>query len=95
MEAYNKLELKEDKLIVLAVHQANSKGKPTGRDIASVYQKLAGKLIEPDALYEKLALAEESGFVMREVASVEDEPVVTWKSLIGFPSEQLFMSLRL
>jgi len=95
LEAYNKLELKEDKLIVLAVHQANSKGKPTGRDIASVYQKLAGKLIEPDALYEKLALAEESGFVMREVASVEDEPVVTWKSLIGFPSEQLFMSLRL
>jgi exosortase len=95
LEAYNKLELKEEKLVLLAVHQAGNKGKPTGKDIASAYQKLAGKPIEPDTLHGKLTLAEEAGFVKREVASVEDEPVITWKSLIGFPSEQLFMSLRL
>jgi exosortase len=95
LEAYNKLKLKEEKFILLAVHKASEKGKPTGKDIASAYQKLAGKPIEPDALHEKLTLAEDAGFVKREVTSVEDEPVITWKSLIGFPSEQLFMSLRL
>ena len=95
LEAYNKLRLKEEKHVLLAVHQAGQKGKPAGKAIASTYQKLAGKPIEPDALHEKLSLAEEAGFVKREVASVEDEPVITWKSLIGFPSEQLFMSLRL
>jgi exosortase len=94
LEAYNKLKLKEEKLILSAVHKASKKGKPTGKDIALAYQELAGKPIEPDALHEKLNLAEEAGFVKREVASVEDEPIITWKSLIGFPSEQLFMSLR-
>jgi exosortase len=95
LKAYNKLKLKDEKLVLSAVHRANKKGKPAGKDIASVYQKLAGKPIEQDALHEKLNLAEEAGFVKREVASVEDEPVITWKSLIRFPGEQLFMSLRL
>jgi exosortase len=95
LDAYNRLKLKEEKLVLLAVHQACEKGKPTGKDIVLAYQKLAGKPMEPDVLHEKLTLAEEAGFVKREVASVEDEPVVTWKSLIGFPGEQLFMSLRL
>jgi exosortase len=93
-EAYNKLSLKEEKLVMSAVHEAGKIGKPTGKDIISAYQKLAGKSIEPAVLHEKLALAEEAGFVKREVASAEDEPVVIWKSLIGFPGEQLFMSLR-
>jgi exosortase len=95
LEAYNKLGLQEEKLVLLAVHQASKKGKPTGKDIVSAYQKLAGKPIKPDVLHEKLTLAEEAGLITRQVVSVEDEPVITWKSLIGFPGEQLFMSLRL
>lgn len=94
-KAYDKLSSQEEKLILLAVHKAAQKSKPTGKTIATYYQKLAKKPISIDALHETLELAEEAGFVKKEVASLEDEPVVIWKSLIGFPSEQLFMSLQL
>ncbi len=94
-KAYNKLSSKEEKQILLAVHKAAAeKTKPTGRTIAALYQKLAKKPISLDALNETLKLAEEAGFVKKEVANIEDEPIIVWKSQISFPGEQLFMFLR-
>lgn len=85
LQAYNKLRLKDEKLILLAVHQATQKDKPVGNTIASAYHKLAGKTIEIDLLHSKLEEAEEVGFVKKDVINQGDEPIIVWKSLIPFP----------
>lgn len=87
LQAYNKLRLKEEKLILLAVHNAAEKDKPVGNAIASSYRKLAQKTIKMDLLQTRLEQAEEAGFVKRDVTSQEDEPMIVWKSLIPFPRE--------
>ena len=89
LEAYKKLMLEQEKLVLLAVHQAGQKNKPVGNAIASSYRKLAGKPIERETLNRKLSQAEEAGFVRKEVVSQEDEPVIVWKSLISFPSRSI------
>jgi len=79
---YNKLALKEDKLILQAAHQATKADKPTGNTIASYYQKIAGKPIEPELLHKKLNEAEKAGLIKRDITSKEDEPTLIWKSQI-------------
>lgn len=85
LQAYNKLRLKDEKLILLAVHQAAQKDKPVGNAIASAYHKLAGKTIKMDLLHSELEEAEEASFVKKDVVNQEDEPIIVWKSLISFP----------
>lgn len=89
LEAYNKLRLEQEKLVLLAVNQAGQKNQAVGNEIASSYHKLAGKHIEMDTLSRKLSEAEEAGFVRKEVASQEDKPVIVWKSLISFPPRSI------
>lgn len=84
-QAYNKLALKEDKLIMQAIHQAAKEGKPTSIAIALSYRKLSGKPIELVVLNEKLEKACEAGLVRKEMSSLEDEAILIWKSLIRFP----------
>jgi len=79
---YNKLALKEEKLILQATRQAAQKEKPTTNAIASHYQKLTGTPIELEPLIEKLNEAEKAGLIKKEIASKEDEPILTWKNKI-------------
>jgi len=79
---YNKLTLEEDKLVLQAAHQATRADKPTGNTIASYFEKIAGKLIEPEQLHKKLNEAEKAGLIKREITSKEDEPALVWKSQI-------------
>lgn len=85
MEAYNKLALKEEKLILQAVHQAAKEGTATGIAVASSYHKLAGKTIDLNLLLEKLDEAHQAGLIEKEIANREDEPLVTWKTQVLFP----------
>ncbi len=86
MEAYNKLALKEEKLILQAAHQAAKEDKPTSIAIASSYRKLTGKPIELNMLLQKLDQARQAGLIEKEIANREDEPILTWKTQIS-PSE--------
>jgi len=79
---YHKLALKEDRLILQAAHQAAKADKPTGNTIASYFQKIAGKPIEPELLHKKLKEAEKAGLIKREITSQEDEPTLIWKNQI-------------
>ena len=83
LKVYNKLA-SEEKLILQAVHQATQKAKPTGKAIASSYQKLAKKPIQLSLLIEKLIAAEEAGLVKTHVISQDDEPVLIWKNHVPF-----------
>lgn len=87
-QAYNKLSLKEDKLIMQAVHQAAKEVKPTSTAIALAYQRLSGKPIELAVLNQKLEKACEAGLVRKEIGSQEDEAILIWRSLIGFPKQR-------
>jgi len=84
LRAYNKLALEEEKLILQAAHHAAKKDKPTGNQIASCYQRLAGKPIESSLLLQKLHEAEEAGLVKKEIISHNDEPVLIWKNHVPF-----------
>jgi len=84
LRVYNKLALIEEKLILQAVHQTAKEDKSTGNEIASCYQRLAGKPIESNVLLQKLNEAEEAGLVKREIISHNDEPVLIWKSQVPF-----------
>ncbi len=86
-QAYMKLALEEEKLVIQAVDQAAKKGKSTSNAIALHYRKLSGKPIELSALNEKLEKAREAGFVKKEMSIREDEPILVWRSLIRFPRE--------
>jgi len=79
---YHKLALKEDRLILQAAHQAAKEDKPTGNTIATHYQKIIGKPIEPEFLHKKLNEAEKAGLIKRDITSKEDEPTLIWKSQI-------------
>jgi len=84
LKVYNKLASEEEKLILQAIHQATEENKPTGNQIASYYQRLAGKPIESSLLLQKLNEAEEAGLVKREIISHNDEPVLVWKNQVPF-----------
>jgi len=92
LKLYNKLALKEEKLILQAVHQAAKEDKSTGITVASSYRKLAGKPIDLNVLLEKLDEAYKAGLIEREIANREDEPILTWKTQISFPKS--FITLR-
>jgi exosortase len=83
LKLYDKLVLYEEKFILQAVKRASKKGKATTNDIALHYQKLTGKAIELGMLVEKLKEAEKVGLIKREIASQEDEPILTWKSHVS------------
>jgi len=85
LKLYDKFALKEEKLILQAVHQAAKKDKPTGIAVASSYRKLAGKPIDLHVLLEKLDEAHQAGLIKREIAKREDEPILVWETQISFP----------
>ena len=95
LQVYNKLALKEEKLILQAAHEASKKEKPTANVIASHYQKLTGKTIDLELLLEKLNEAEKVGLIKRDITSQEDEPILTWKSQISFPEHNKLVKSRL
>ena len=49
-------------------------------EIASQYQKIVGKQIEPNTLYQKLLKAEELGLMERKIVNRDDEPILTWRT---------------
>ena len=70
----------EDRNILRAIRQAQKKGPPTGRAIASAYREITGEPIEMDRLLQKLGEAERAGLVKRGVWNLEEKPVLGWKS---------------
>ena len=86
LKLYNKLALKEEKLILQAVRLASQQRKPTANAIASHYQKLAGKTIELELLLKKLNEAEQAGLIKRDITSTADEPLLIWKDRIPVKS---------
>ena len=93
LKAYNKLVSQEEKLILQAASEAARKSKPTGNAIAQAYQKLAEKPATPSLLFQKLNRAEEAGFVKREIANQEDEPILIWKTQTPFPKPSKLQNL--
>lgn len=82
LRIYNQLHTEEEKHILKAVQGASKKGRSTTGAIASEYQKLTGTNIETKQLIRTLEQAEELKLVERDIASVEDQPFMVWKSQI-------------
>ncbi|MCK4474719.1 exosortase/archaeosortase family protein [Candidatus Bathyarchaeota archaeon] len=77
--AYKKLS-SERQTIIQAVHEEK---EASLNAIASAYQKLSGKIIQPERLLEKLRKAEQIGLLDRKIISRNEEPVVVWGSNMG------------
>lgn len=82
LKVYNQLGQQEEKIILQATYEASKKDKPTTSTIAAHYQKLTSKTIELKAIIQKLKQAENLGLVKQDIASVEDQPFMVWKSKI-------------
>ena len=95
LKLYKKLALQEEKPILQAAHEASKKEKPTTNVVASKYEKLTGKTIDLELLIAKLNEAEKVGLIKRDIASQEDEPILTWKSQISFPEHNKLVKSRL
>jgi len=94
LKVYNKLALKEERLLLEATHQSTQESTPTGHTIASYYQKLAGKPSELELLFRKLNEAEEAGLIKKDIMSREDEPTLIWKTHISFPKPSMMRTRR-
>jgi len=84
--AFNRLALQEERTILQAAYHTSQKSIPTGNAIALSYQKLAEKPIKFNKLIQKLYQAEEAGLIKRKIASQEDNPTLTWKTIISIPN---------
>jgi exosortase len=84
LRAFNRLVLKEEKLVIRAVHEANKRGISTTLDIASIYSRLAQKTIPAEDLLQKLNQAEKIGLITKNITNKEDAPILGWKNKIPF-----------
>ncbi|MCK4424707.1 hypothetical protein KAU93_03400, partial [Candidatus Bathyarchaeota archaeon] len=77
--AYKKLS-SERQTIIKAIHKEK---EASLNAIASAYQKISGKTIQPERLLEKLRQAEQIGLLDRKIISRNEEPVVVWGNNMG------------
>jgi exosortase/archaeosortase family protein len=80
---YHKL-VSEEKYFVDALSPAiNSNKLHTGDSILRTYQQISGKQhIDQDHILDKLQIARRSGLVKNGIASVNDEPLLVWRTSI-------------
>jgi exosortase len=93
LKIYHQLGLQEERFILQATYEASKRDTPIATNIASHYQRLTGKTIEPRALIQKLTQAEKLGLVRRDIASREDQPIVVWKSQTSLRKSRLITRL--
>jgi exosortase len=82
LKVYNQLSQEQEKLGLQAVQESAQKGEATTSSIASEYKKLTGTSIDAKQLLKTLEQAEKLGLVKRSITSVEDQPIIVWKSQI-------------
>lgn len=88
LKVFNKLDLDEEKNVLLAIHQAEKTGKSSQSAIAVSFQNLAGKPVDEDMLSDTLRYAGELGLVKSRIVSENGKPVLVWKTQIAFPSSK-------
>jgi exosortase len=95
LKAYDKLTSEQEKLILQAVDKTAAEDtKPTGHAIAQTYQKLAGKSIDIETLRDDISRANEAGFLRRDLANQDDEPILIWRTQTPFKPSRLQNLIR-
>ncbi len=85
MRLYSRLS-KDDRMIIDALINAsnnsnsNNKGYATTEQVALEYAKLANKNVSIDEVMSMLISARDSGLVKSMIVSINDEPMLVWKS---------------
>ncbi len=74
---YSKLP-RQMQLLILAVINAQKKGKPTTSGVAGELQKIAESPTSETWLKEKLQEAQNAGLIQQSLASSNDEPAIHW-----------------
>lgn len=68
--------------MIQAVDQASKEGKRTADEIAPYYSGLTGNNIEIEQPEKRLHEVEKSGLIRKEITNSEDEPILTWGSVL-------------
>ena len=80
---YSRLS-KDDKMLIDALINASSnKGYATTEQVAVEYSRLANKSVSIDDVMSMLINARDSGLVKSMIVSINDEPLLVWKSNIS------------
>jgi len=84
LKIFNNFASSEDKLVLQVVVELSEKSKTiTTRDINVVIKGKIGKFVKLEGLVKRLDLLQGYGFIKRDVVSVNDKPVLAWKSLVN------------
>jgi len=82
-KAYQKLS-KPNKQIIDTVLETKKTATPTLGAVAVTYKDRTGEPIEEEKLLQRLAEAEKTGIIKRDLASIQDEPTQIWKTQISW-----------
>jgi uncharacterized membrane protein YhiD involved in acid resistance len=77
--AYRKLS-EQSKQLIDTIKETEKKTKPTLHAIATRYRSKTGQPIDEKELFQRLSEIEKTSIIKREIANVQDEPTVTWKT---------------
>jgi len=77
--AYRKLS-EQSKQLIDTIKETEKKTKPTLHAIATRYRSKTGQPIDEKELLQRLSETEKTSIIKREIANVQDEPTVTWKT---------------
>ena len=76
---YNRLPASKEKEVLEAAAQTSKGNLRTGRLVQAKYYEVSGKNIDPKALLGTLREATDTNLIASDIASKEDEPVLTWR----------------
>ncbi|MEM2820599.1 MAG: exosortase/archaeosortase family protein [Candidatus Bathyarchaeia archaeon] len=80
---FNRFAHPNDKLILQAITELSEKKNAiTARDINLAIEEKAGRFMKIKALMARLNNLEKYGFIKRDLAVVNDKPVLVWKNLV-------------
>ena len=79
LRLYNKIA-QQDRLILQAIYAASKERQHDLNAIILHYQELAGRVIEPKTLIEKLRELENAKLIKREIIAEDDEPISVWRN---------------
>ncbi|MEM2868542.1 MAG: exosortase/archaeosortase family protein, partial [Candidatus Bathyarchaeia archaeon] len=83
LRLYNKIA-QQDRLILQAIYAASKERQHDLNAIILHYQELAGRVIEPKTLIEKLKELENAKLIKREIIAEDDEPISVWRNYKEF-----------
>jgi len=77
---FNSIITLQEKELLEALSLNSSKGLSTGKAIKAKYNETTYKDIEPKVIIEALEKATESSLINKDIANVDDNPILIWKS---------------